>query len=765
MKLSLYTPLYALTLLLSAALLFSVQPMFSKMILPLLGGTSNVWNTAMLFFQVVLLAGYAYAHGTTRFLNIKAQAMIHFIVLLVFIVVLPFGIPEGWVPPVNDDPTVWQLSLMTITVGGPFFVLAASAPMLQRWFSHTDHPDAQDPYFLYGASNLGSMSSLLLYPIAIEPLLTLSEQADIWMYGYFLLILMFALAALFVWPYATSKSSASKTTSLEPVQWRTRLEWIALAFIPSSLMLGVTTFITTDIASAPLIWIIPLTLYVGTFILVFARKIYLNTTHLAYIQGGTLALVAITMVSGDGMHSLYYMGLHLALFFFTAWMCHAILASKRPEPGHLTEFYLLMSLGGALGGFFNAIIAPQIFTSSLEYPLILAVACFYRFIASSKAEGTSEKNPLKTLNLFGIVAVFICIALSLTLFSVHPAIPLLCGFVTMIAMVFMIDQRYSFAISAALILIVNPSVAQFNMQSHRLHSERNFFGIVGVYNNPESEIRTLLHGQTNHGTQSQNPKYEHLGISYYSEFSPLSDAFSILDEKDDEQTIAILGLGAGATACFTKEKRHFDFFEIDPAVVRIAEDPQYFTYLSGCGSPYEITLGDARITLRDKPDKRYDLILLDVFSSDNIPTHLLTEEAIQMYLSKLKEDGLLVFHISNLYLNLEPVLSDTAQKIGISGYARFGPEGILEESQIEYSPSHYFVMTHSEEVLEKLQERNEFWSPGILEEHISSWSDSFSNIVSVFGNDSIIKRTIVMLKKMQADQAAAEEASQADVSE
>ena len=747
MLLRLYTPVYALTLLLSATLLFFVQPMFSKMILPLLGGTPQVWNTAMLFFQVALLAGYAYAHGTTRFLSIRAQAVLHLALLFCFIVVLPLAIPEGWLPPIDRDPTLWQLSIMGMSVGGPFFILAASAPMLQRWFSHSNHPDADNPYFLYGASNLGSISALLAYPVLAEPLMNLAEQSHFWMFGYFLLIALIGLSAALIWPQVKGVREHKEVTEDDhSVTWKMRLEWVILTFIPSSLMLGVTTFITTDVGSAPLLWVVPLSLYVGTFILVFSRKVILKNQYLALLQGSILAMLLMLLVSDAGTRAFATMFLHMALFFVTAWMCHGILAAKRPDKRHLTEFYLLMSVGGALGGLLNAIIAPQIFTETWEYPLVLAAACFCRFWGDEGAslpQGKTAKHLLKQYFWPALGAVIILIAYYFGR-EIRP-LAIASSITIFLILVFHIDTRWIFAGLAAFTLLLHPPAPSFTPSDTIQHSSRNFFGTIKVVDGGEPRLRTLMHGTTAHGMQSLDERYKTLNISYYSEFSPLNDAFVLLDKKPGAQNVAILGLGSGATACFDRKGRHFDFFEIDPAVVAIAENPEFFTYLSGCGSPYDIVLGDARMTIQAKPEQTYDLILLDVFSSDNIPIHVLTEEAVRIYLSKIKPDGLVVFHISNNYLNLEPVLSSIAEEIGIEGYGHLLPGGVLEESKIPYNSSHYFIMTRSEKSISALKENG--WTKGITDPKIRGWTDQYSNILSVIGNKAGSERTKLYKKK------------------
>ncbi len=730
MKLHTYIPVYSLTLLLSAALLFSVQPMFSKMVLPLLGGTPQVWNTAMLFFQIMLLGGYAYAHGTTKFLGIRAQAILHLILLCIFTIALPIAIPDGWQPPVDKDPTLWQLSLMSITIGGPFFVLAGSAPMLQRWFAATNHKDADNPYFLYGASNLGSMTALLSYPFIIEPLLNLPEQSGIWTGGYIGLIALTLIATILVWKHGDKKSIQNKipTTDSDPITWSRRLLWILLAFIPSSLMLGVTTYITTDIAAVPLLWIIPLALYVGTFIIAFARKPLVPLNLVTFVQG-ILIIAFILVIIALHPPPAVLIALHITLFFFCTLACHMELATSRPTARHLTEFYLLMSFGGALGGMFNALFAPNFLIVPLEYGMALAAACFMRF-ASRPNQGKLQYS------IKDIAIALIAMAATTIILNVeeNKNIAVIMVIIIIICLNFLLDKRWLFAITVGFILLLYPPGYSLGGLKYKalVHQDRSFFGLIRILD-IHSNQRVLLHGITNHGTQSLDEEYRLTPLSYYGPGSPLQDAFTVLnDRKAGPQNVAIVGLGIGVTACYTKKERHFDYYEIDPDVVRIAENPEYFTFLSDCGSPYKVILGDGRLTLKNAPDNHYDLIVLDAFSSDNIPAHLLTLEATQLYLQKLNPDGALVVHISNHFLDLEPVLTQTSKKIGIQGYARVVNAQFVPGTDIATYPSHYFMISKNPALVNQFKDLG--WSKARSREGVKLWTDQFSNIISVFGN-------------------------------
>ena len=753
MNIRFYTPVYALTLLLSAALLFSVQPMFSKMILPLLGGTPQVWNTAMLFFQVCLLGGYAYAHGTSRFLSIRVQGILHFVLLCVFIGVLPFAIPEGWTPPVDKDPTLWQLSLMAVTVGGPFFVLAGSAPMLQRWFASTDHPDAHNPYFLYGASNLGSMTSLLAYPVIIEPLMTLSGQSTAWMFGYFGLISFTVLSAVLVWQNAASKAQPKAVVAkdAEPVTWEMRIRWLVLAFIPSSLMLGVTTFITTDIASVPLLWILPLAIYVGTFILVFARKPLISEQRIVFLFEIGIILMIAQMIGMqyNKINPGLLIAIHMTVFFLAAMVCHTALAKSKPHASHLTEFYLLMSAGGALGGFFNAIIAPQFFIIPLEYGLVLALAVFVRYSDDKKQYLKAtlqsflehiQKDGMNTiLSGKGFVVIAIVVTSTFAFGIPNKTLFMMSAVILTICLLAIVKNRWLFGSMVALILCIFP--LGFDWGQHNftnlIHRDRNFFGVIRVVDTVDDE-RILLHGTTNHGAQALADEYKLTPLSYYSPSSPINDVFRFLDKSKRPQEVAVLGLGIGVTACFSAKNRHFDFFEIDPDIADIAADTQYFSYLADCGSPHDVILGDGRLTVQEKPDEHYDLIVLDAFSSDNIPVHLITLDAIEIYLKKLKKNGTLIFNTSNNYIDLEPVLTLTAEKLEIHGLADLTNGGTIPDTELSYYPAHFFVMTRSDRMKKHLEDKG--WTAGMRRDGVKIWTDQYSNIVSVLGHEIAMKR-------------------------
>ena len=472
---------YTLTLLLSAFLLFLVQPLFGRMVLPLLGGAPSVWNTAMLFFQVTLLAGYGYAHAMARFVPIKKQAFIHILLLILFLFILPLAIPDGTNPPISENPVFWQLGLMAIHVGGPFFVLSASAPLMQHWFSRSGHLDSDNPYFLYAASNLGSVSALLLYPILFEPSFAIQDQSLLWAIGYFALTLFIICAAALIWRPSTETSSQTSTKTAQKktaamaddkeIDWKRRFYWILLAFVPSSLMLGLTTFITTDLATAPLLWIIPLGLYVTTFIIAFARKPLISHQLTLSLQGFVFIAVLAFLASLIVTVNLISIVLHLSLFFFTALMCHFELSRSKPSAKHLTQFYLFMSFGGALGGVFNALLAPVIFNLPIEYGLVLILAAFLRhnkdedispITGFKKLYASPTKGFVATIKKTGLlyilpISFMVLAASSFTSMShVLTIFFLLNCFLLSIVM----NRKWVFGICAMFILILHPPGVQ-----------------------------------------------------------------------------------------------------------------------------------------------------------------------------------------------------------------------------------------------------------------------------------------------------------------
>ena len=734
-RLSKQTLLFGLTIFVSAALLFSVQPMVAKMLLPLLGGTPAVWNTCMVFFQAALLAGYAYALFVSRW-PLRRQFVVQLVVLLVAFVALPLGISASWVSavPASGNPSLWLLACLAFTVGLPFFIISSNSPLLQKWFSSTSATSAQDPYFLYSASNAGSLLALLAYPALLEPFFSLKTQSRIWMAGYALLFMLILSCAAMLWrsfardASAVSVEAQETSTKTETISVTRRLRWLLLAFAPSSLMLGVTNYITTDIASVPLLWIIPLALYLLTLVFAFARRQILSSRLPAMVvPGATVVLLMIYLADTAGSGARMLILLHLIYFFFAALMCHNQLAGDRPAADHLAEFYLWFSLGGVLGGIFNAMVAPMIFTSVVEYPLVILLACLLLPPTPTSVLGARARR----LDLaFPVLIFLLTFALGWLADKVAPA--KVGGLLFVLAVPLFLSyplrkRPLRFALSLGAVMVGAGFVT--GASTHTMHSERNFFGVLRVIGDQNSGLHSFLHGSTVHGRQSIDPARRCEPLSYYHREGPLGHIFARAENLSSNPRVAIVGLGAGATASYARSNERWTFYEINPAVVSVARTPEYFTYLTDCAkAPMEVVLGDARLKLRNAPDAGYDLIVLDAFSSDSIPLHLVTQEALDLYLSKLAPSGLLVFHISNRNLDLTPVLAGLAESRRLTGLSLLD----LAPSQSNgKDPSHWVALARQESDLGTLVSEPD--AHLLRNQHAKQvWTDDFSNIVSVF---------------------------------
>jgi hypothetical protein len=672
-------PLFALTLFISASLMFLVELMFAKMVLPLCGGTPAVWNTCMLFFQAALLLGYAYAHWSTSILKPRTQMLAHLALILPAIALLPIRIPEGWIPPREGNPIAWLLMLMLIAVGLPFLAISTSSPLLQKWFARTRHPGAGDPYFLYVASNAGSLAGLVGYLVVIEPRFTLGEQSRIIEWGYVALVILTWACAFMAWRAITGSRQVLPDAEEPPVEHGAPiptmrvLRWLGLAFVPSSLMLGVTTYMTTDIAAVPLLWAIPLTLYLLTLMLAFARRPLMPYGVL--IRAFPMFVLVQTVVLGKvSMPMPWQPVFHLVTFFTVAMVCHTQLANDRPPVQKLTQFYLVLATGGALGGVFNAMIAPMLFRTVAEYPLVLLLACA---LCLPYRERRNPENPSGVrspglvyrdfldpvgLGLLTVLAVYGAHASGLQ--QIPRAFAAVLGVMAVIA--FSMSARpIRFALALGAVLLA--AGTNFGSQERTLLQARNFFGVVRVTNDSERQLHELIHGSTVHGLQFTSPRMRLQPTAYYCRNGPVGDVFPMVNKS--KKAVAVIGLGAGTLAAYAQEGQEYTFYEINPSVAGIALDPRYFTYLADCrkrGVKVHLVLGDGRLTLADAKDGRYDLIVLDAFSGDSIPVHLLTKEALRLYLRKLDEHGLILFHISNQYLDLAPVVIELADEAGAS---------------------------------------------------------------------------------------------------
>lgn len=718
-------PGFAVAIFTSAFLLFWVQPLFSKMILPLLGGSPSVWNTAMMFFQLVLLAGYGYAHLLTRRVaSLNWQIAIHGAVVAVGLAFLPFAVPQDLTPPTDGSPVFWLIGLLIFAVGWPFFALSASAPLLQAWFARSGHRSSQDPYFLYAASNAGSLLALLAFPVLLEPELTLAGQADAWRYGYVGLLLMLATLGVLLLRARPALMTAQRIQGGE-ITWRQRLIWVALAFVPSSMLLGVTTHITTDIASAPLFWVLPFALYLLTFIIAFAWRSGRQGQHwilMAQAAGiiGVLATTVLMVAYGLGGSVGALVGVHVFAFFTTALMCHCELARRRPAASGLTAFYFCMSIGGALGGIFNALIAPALFSTDLEYYLVLVAACALRGFVAQDARSFHWRDALFPLLLGLLVAAVIYYANSGPTLAIFTRLIFL--LVCSLTLYWFSERSNRFALGAAAMLA---GVLLVENTVNTLHSERSFFGISKIVRLEQKGVIALVHGTTLHGAEFVDRARRDEPLTYYAHSGPLGQA---LAHAGPRPRAALIGLGTGALACYREPPFDWTFFEIDGAVEKIARDTRFFHYLEDCKGA-KVELGDGRLLLQKKPDRSYDLIVVDAFSSDAIPTHLMTREALALYLRKLKPKGIILFNLSNKYLKLGPVLSDGVASVGAVARRQLYYPTDAEDKQ-GASGSEWMVIAATESDLDFLG-HDKRWEPTRAGRDAAPWTDDFSNIFRV----------------------------------
>ncbi len=725
---------FTLTTFLSAALLFLVQPLFAKMVLPLLGGAPGVWNTAMLFFQTCLLAGYSFAHFGPRLLGARRHAMVQVVVVALPIALLPLSLPAGADPTGAAHPTLWLLGFMTITIGAPFFALSTTSPTLQHWFGASGHARAGNPYFLYVASNLGSLLALLAYPVGVEPFLPLRVQQRLWGVGYGLLALLTLLSAVAVFRRHSGSTAAPAAgdgaappaplpAPPAPPTWADRGLWILGAFIPSSLLLGVTAFVSSEVAAVPLLWVLPLALYLGTFILAFSSW----SRPSDRVLRRALAILAVPLVLVIALHQRIQpiaalILLNLAGFFVAALLCHRRLAATRPAPAHLTEFYLWLSIGGVLGGIFNALLAPVLFNTHLEYPLVLLLACLFALRPESSSPRTRRTARLAAAATL-VGAVLALVILRRIQLADQPAAPLLLMALPALACFLAAERPIPFTLALAALLFAGQvaSVAP----GRQLHIARSFFGINRVAEDGALGLRYLYSGITIHGIQSTQAPLRRAAFSYYHDRSPSGRVLAAL-ARTPGTSVGVVGLGAGSLAVYAAPGQTWTFFEIDPVVARIASDPKYFTFLHDAPTPPRLVLGDARLTLAREPAQAFDALVIDAFSSDAIPIHLLTREAFALYASKLKPGGVLLCHISNNHLDLEPIIGGIAADRGLSALTCVDSVG---EDRGRMAST--WMLLHAGERPAWLGVAGDDWSAARTCAADRIWRDDFSSVLSV----------------------------------
>ncbi|AQR63489.1 spermidine synthase [Brevundimonas sp. LM2] len=733
------TPLlFAGTIFTSAALVFVVQPMVTKLVLPMLGGSPSVWNTAMVFFQTALLVGYAYAHALQRLKSLRAQLGVHLALLALAALFLPLQINGLLGDPDPAAPIGWLLATLVLSVGAPFAVLSATAPLLQAWFARVraGHADGQNPYVLYAASNLGSFLALLAYPIVVEPLLTLSGQRAAWSGGYALFVaLVIALAAV-TWRRDPGLALEAAPVARTPaIPWAEKGKMILLAAAPSSLMLGVTQHLSTDVASAPFLWVVPLALYLLTFVIAFQARPWIPLWATFLLQGAfaSACIVLLPFRNGDW---LAMFALHLITFFLTALMCHQVLAARRPPPDRLTEFFLLLSIGGVAGGVFNALIAPVVFNMVWEYPLVLVL------IGLARPWGLDRPVHRAEIALFlaGILLALVP-PIGLEVMRFEPEFRALFTLESILRT----SQMFFLAVAICAFLLRNRAIfftivlAVLAMSAHHIArgyawdlSDRSFFGVMRVASPIDDRlggrVHVLMHGTTLHGAQPVDPRFACMPTLYYAPSTPLGQVMQGLQLRNEGRgvNVGVVGQGAGAMAGYKRAEDSLTFFEIDPMVDRLSRDPQWFTFISDCADgPVRTVLGDARLTMADEAAGTYDYLVIDAFSSDAVPSHLLTVEAVSAYLKLLKPDGVLLLHLSNRNLDITQPAQAAAAALGVPYLHQIYAEAATAPDMAEAS-TEAMLLSPTEAGLARFR-ADRRWGT-LPETEVKPWTDDYVNL-------------------------------------
>jgi hypothetical protein len=731
--------LFGLTSFLAAALLFSVQPLIGKMVLPVLGGTPAVWTTCLVYFQVMLLGGYLFAYGLSPNEGLKPRRIgtLYLCVLALLLAIgyalqpIAIGTEVSRSLLGGRNPAIILLGVLAVSATLPLLMVTATAPLLQCWFALTPHPRARDPYFLYAASNAGSLMALLAYPFLIEPALGLSLQSRLWRTG-FLALAILVLGCGLTARQLCQTTADSSTHIATRVSARELIWWLVLVFIPAGWLMGVTTYLTTDLAAIPLLWVIPLIIYLLSFILAFARSG-------AAVVGVTSRLLPsvvtpLVLVMSAGFAHAVWIPLHLLAFFVACVTCHGALAKARPTAAQASTFYLTIAVGGLLGGVSTALLAPLVFKRVVEYPLAIILAC-------AVAPGVEMRRHLATIRewqgdlllpviVFFLTAILVTnqVGLGESLLGVLGV--MLASGLGLLACMTAGRRPMRFALTVAAVLLA--SSLSSGVSGRLIHVERSFFGVVRVTHDSELKVHRLFHGTTLHGQQSLEKALAHEPSTYFTRSGPIGQVFEWLRPHLNQSglRVAILGLGAGTLASYARPGDEWTFYEIDPIVARIASDSRYFTYLQECrAATKEIVLGDARLRLREAPDGSFGLIVLDAFSSDSLPVHLLSREAIRLYRSKLVPGGVLAFNLSNRYLDLDPVLGRQAADAGLA--CRIGYDLVVspEEKRAGKQPSIWAVVAESEDDFLELAS-DPCWRVPRQRPGASVWTDDYSNLLS-----------------------------------
>ncbi len=735
---------YTASVFLSALLLFGVQPMFTRMVLPELGGSPSVWSIAMVFFQTMLLAGYAYAHWLAKAKTRLVPVLVHLALLCAAGLTLPLSIAHGWGEPPASGTAFWLLGLFTISIGLPFFALAANNPLLQTWFVRTGHHDGKDPYFLYAASNVGSFLALLSYPILLEPAFSLHTQDQLWSVGFVALAVLIGSCGYLLLrsPPMTAIDSAAEAAAPMP-NWLTLGRWVFISAVPSGLLVAVTAHISTDIAAAPLLWVMPLSLYLLTWVLVFARKPVFSQPFMLLMQPFAIAAIIALLLYAGRVTLIPSLSAHLFAFFVIAMACHGELARSRPAPKHLTAFYVSLSLGGMIGGLFAGLVAPYTFSWIAEYPILTVLAVLCRPFRPEPWPELQSRIPqiAKTLwdiaeSWFWPAAAVVALALILPSFLdvklsaiIQHRLYVIVWALAVISIALYRDPPKS----ALVVALAFAAIRLYQADVGRSQTVRSFFGVNLVYETTDRHFRVLMHGTTIHGAQrlmtadgravTGRPE----PLTYYHRDSAMANVIRAVRARSSRpMRVAVIGLGAGSLACYIEPNEKWRFFEIDSTVIEIARNPKFFNFISACAPDLPIVPGDARLTFAKVPDGTYDLIIVDAYSSDAIPVHLATREAMAIYKSKLAPHGVVTMHISNRHLELRSVVAGIAAANGLKTW--------LWNSRDERANSKEFVSASDVVIAARQPEdigalgHSKKWGEIVPNPSVRTWTDDYSNI-------------------------------------
>ena len=723
---------YTAAIFTSALLLFSVQPLFTKMVLPRLGGSPAVWSVAMVFFQSLLLGGYAYAHYLMQLRNRIVPVAVHLTLLVIAVLTLPLSIATGWGEPPTSGYAFWLLGLFAVSIGLPFFALAANNPLLQAWFVRTGHPSGPDPYFLYASSNIGSFLALLSYPVLLEPMFTLRTQNLIWTGLYGVLILLIAGCGVLLLRSPANVVVEQRDDADAPAPpWALRLRWIFLAAVPSGLLIAVTAHISTDVAAAPLLWVLPLSLYLLTWVLVFQSRPLLPHKWVLMLQPLAIAGVIVLLAFGGEQNLLLTLGGHQLCFFVIAMACHGELARTRPAAKYLTGFYVALSFGGMLGGLFAGLIAPYTFSWIAEYPILLALAALCRPPARERLPQWSRWYwPFLAVVAVALIAPSYSGGKVFTWLEDHRVWVI--GAVGVLSALLTLGLNASRWKIFATVVIALVLIRAYPSDDGRVETVRSFFGVHKIVVTTNGQYHVLMHGTTIHGAEKfqNNDGTPVTGrpelISYYHKDGGIGQAIAAIRErKGGPIRVAVIGLGSGTLTCASEPGESWKFFEIDQSMVDTARDPKYFTFIQNCQPDLQPVIGDARLTFAKEPDGIYDLIIVDAYSSDAIPIHLATEEAMEIYKQKLAPQGAVAMHVSNRHLELASVVVGIADANDLKSWV------YSEDSSrdAEYIFSTTVVVSAREEADVGALASSQKWALTEAEDNQRVWTDNYSNVL------------------------------------